>query len=139
MIKVTLKINKTFDKKLEKIKEFVPEHLESLARDMAVDAPALSKYFVDTGAFITSWQITDGRSGRPRGKSSHGLPRNKGNDSFAEGKRQESQEQLMGDVARIDFKNTKVIVLRNGAPHALYVDAKHNKVMAQLRNKYGRY
>lgn len=132
-------VNKSLYQKKELIKEFVPEHLESLARNMAVDAPALSKYFVDTGAFITSWQITDGRSGRPRGKSSHGRPRRKGDSAFAEGKRQESQEQLMNDVARIDFRNTKVIVLRNGAPHAPYVDAKHNKVMDQLRNKYGRY
>lgn len=132
-------VNRSFLDKKQKTKEFVPEKLEAIAKNMAYDAPKLSKYFVDTGAFITSWQITSGGRGRPRGKSSHGLPRRKGDSAFAEGKRQEAQEQLMADISGIDFKNTKVIVLRNGAPHAVYVDAKHTKVMSQLRNKYGRY
>jgi len=132
-------VNRSFYDKKQRLKEFPAETLEAVARNMAVDAPALSQYFVDTGAFITSWQITDGRRGRPRGKSSHGRPRRKGDQAFARAMAQESTQQMMSDINRIDFYNTTRLVLRNGAPHARYVDAKHSKVMDQLRNKYGRY
>jgi len=132
-------INRSFYNKKEQLKEFPAETLEAVARNMSVDAPQLSKYFVDTGAFITSWQITDGRRGRPRGRSSHGLPRRKGDQTFAKAMAAESTRQMQSDIAKIDFRNTTRLVLRNGAPHARYVDAKHSKVMDQLRNKYGRY
>ena len=132
-------VNKSFYDKKQRLKEFPAERLEAVARNMSVDAPRLSQYFVDTGAFITSWQITDGRRGRPRGRSSHGLPRRKGDQTFAKAMAQESIRQMQSDIAKIDFYNTTRIVLRNGAPHARYVDAKHSKVMDQLRNKYGRY
>jgi|14BtaG_2_1085337.scaffolds.fasta_scaffold00618_12 hypothetical protein len=132
-------INKSFYNKREQLKEFPAERLEAVARNMAVDAPQLSKYFVDTGAFITSWQITDGRRGRPRGRSSRGLPRRKGDQTFAKAMAQESMRQMQSDIAKIDFYNTTRLVLRNGAPHARYVDAKHSKVIDQLRKKYGRY
>lgn len=132
-------VNKSFYDKKQRLKEFPAERLEAVARNMSVDAPRLSQYFVDTGAFITSWQITDGRRGRPRGRSSHGLQRRKGDRTFAKAMAQESMRQMQSDIAKIDFYNTTRIVLRNGAPHARYVDAKHSKVMDQLRNKYGRY
>jgi hypothetical protein len=132
-------VNRSFYDKKQRLKEFPAETLEAVARNMSVDAPKLSQYFVDTGAFITSWQITDGRRGRPRGRSSHGLPRRKGDQTFAKSMAQESMRKMQSDIAKIDFYNTTRIVLRNGAPHARYVDAKHSKVMDQLRNKYGRY
>ena len=132
-------INRSFYNKKEQLKEFPAETLEAVARNMSVDAPQLSKYFVDTGAFITSWQITDGRRGRPRGRSSRGLTRRKGDQTFSKAMAAESTRQMQSDIAKIDFRNTTRLVLRNGAPHARYVDAKHSKVMDQLRNKYGRY
>lgn len=135
-----IKVNRSYQDKKRRLKNLSGEALETVANQMVNDAPQKSKYFVDTGAFITSWQIVDGRQrGRPRGKSSHGRPRRKGDGGFATAKAQESREQLIQDVRKIDFDSAPSIVLRNGAPHARYVDAKHSKVMQQLRNKYGRY
>lgn len=137
---MTIKISRSFYNKKKRLRDSPSEVLESVALNMAIDAPQMSKHFVDTGAFITSWQIVDGRRrGRPRGKSSHGKPRRKGDQNFANAMASESQDQLMSDARKIDFDSASVIVLRNGAPHARYVDAKHSKVMQQLRNKYGRY
>lgn len=135
-----IKINRSYQDKKISLKNLSGDALHMIALEMVKDAPHLSKPFVDTGAFITSWQIVDSRRrGRPRGKSSHGRPRRKGDGFFANAKAQESQEQLIKDVRKIDFDSAPSIVLRNGAPHARYVDAKHSKVMQQLRNKYGRY
>lgn len=131
-----IKVNRSYQDKKRRLKNLSGEALETVANEMAYDAPSLSKYFVDTGAFITSWQIVDSRQrGRPRGKTSHGLPRKQNKTA----KFQESREQLRQDVRKIDFDSAPSVVLRNGAPHARYVDAKHSKVMQQLRNKYGRY
>lgn len=131
-----IKVNKSYHTKKQRLKQLSGEVLENIANEMVFDAPRLSRPFVDTGAFITSWQIVDARQrGRPRGKSSRGLPRKQSKVA----KEQESREQLRQDVRRIDFDSATGIVLRNGAPHARYVDPKHPKVMMQLRNKYGRY
>ena len=128
----TISVEASFHKKLDQVTEEIEERVKRRTTQMALDAVRLSKPFTKTGAFITSWQIHSGGRGRPRGRSSHGLPL-----ASKEAKAAEARTQLMADIARIDLKNTTRIVLRNGAPHAVYVDLKHGHVMTQLRNRYG--
>lgn len=132
MTSPTIQLQASFYKKLDILDEKIEAKVKKQTVSMAKDAVSFSKPFTRTGAFITSWQIHTGGRGRPRGKSSHGLPL-----ANKEAKAKEALSQLMADVARIDLKNTTRIVLRNGAPHARYVDAKHSHVMARLRNRYG--
>ena len=101
----------------EQIERDKKEALASLARSVT----DYSEYFVDTGAFITSFSFTVGR-GRPRGKSSHGLPKNQNKSAKA----QEGYRLLLSDLDKVDLKgSTSTIVLRNNSPHATYVDARH--------------
>ena len=101
----------------EQIERDKKEALASLARSVT----DYSEYFVDTGAFITSFSFTFGR-GRPRGKSSHGLPKNQNKSAKA----QEGYRLLLSDLDKADLKgSTSTIVLRNNSPHATYVDARH--------------
>ena len=89
---------------------------------------------VDTGAFITSFSFSGTGRGRLRGKSSRNKPRNQN----PEAKAAEGFANLVSDINRIDLKNTTVITLRNGAPHAWTVENVHMlKVFQQLRIKYG--
>lgn len=127
-----IRVEASFFKKLDALDEKLERRVRDRLDDMAEDATRWSTPFVDTGAFIMSWQISSGR-GRPRGRSSHGLPRKQNKEQ----KRLQSLAQLYADIDRIDLKNTTRIVLRNGAPHARYVDIKHSHVQTQLRNKYG--
>lgn len=135
MMKITL--NPNFAKKLDSLEEDLTERMKISTIMMANDTINWSRPFVDTGAFITSWSVTSGGRGRPRGKSSHGKPRLKGNPSAQQAKAEEGRSNLMSDISRIDFDTATRITLRNGAPHAVYVDAKHPHVKAKLRNKYG--
>lgn len=130
-------INPNFAKKLDGLEDELTEEMRTATIMMANDAINWSAPFVDTGAFITSWSISSGGSGRPRGKSSHGKPRLKNNPAAKQAKVEEGRSNLMSDISRIDFENASRITIRNGAPHAIYVDPKHPHVRAKLRNKYG--
>lgn len=102
------------DEQIEKDKK---KALASLAKSV-ID---YSEPFVDTGAFITSFSFTVGR-GRPRGKSSHGLP----NGQNKSAKAKEGYRLLLSDLDKVDLKgSTSTIVLRNNSPHAVYVDARY--------------
>ena len=81
-----------------------------------------SRPAVDTGAFITSWSFSVG-SGRPRGKSSRRKPRNQNAIQKAE----EGRALLQQDIDKMDIGKVKKagFIVRNGAPHAQYIDLKH--------------
>lgn len=81
-----------------------------------------SKPAVDTGAFITAWSFSVG-AGRPRGKSSRRKPRNQN----ATEKAREGRALLQQDIDKMDMKKVKKVgfIVRNGAPHAKYIDLKH--------------
>lgn len=81
-----------------------------------------SRPAVDTGAFITSWSFAVG-TGRPRGKSSRRKPRNQNAIQKAE----EGRALLQQDIDKMDMKKVRKagFTIRNGAPHAKYIDLKH--------------
>jgi len=118
MIKSSFKIDEAaIARKIEAAKTSILEEVKNEFAAIAWDAVRFSP--VDTGAFVTSWSFETGKSGRPRGKSSLNRPRRQ--DEIK--KREEGLQNLLSDIDKIpDLESTKVAVLRNGAPHAEYVD-----------------
>jgi hypothetical protein len=118
MIKSSFKIDEAaIARKIEAAKTSILEEVKNEFKAIARDAVRFSP--VDTGAFVTSWSFETGKSGRPRGKSS--LNRPEATDKV--GMRKEGEQNLLSDIDKIpDLESTKVAVLRNGAPHAEYVD-----------------
>jgi len=103
----------------------VKEAAESLAdyvMDVTVFDNDRQQAAVDTGAFITSWSFSVGR-GRPRGVSSRRKPRNQ--NPLA--KAREGRALLQQDIEKMEFDKVKKagFIIRNGAPHAQYIDLKH--------------
>lgn len=127
-----VKINPSFYRIMEEVEEGLEEGTKRQLHNIAHDATNMSTPYVDTGAFVTSWSFNVGR-GRPRGKSS----RNKPKGQNKEAKAAEGLALLKGDLARLDLKNTTAVYLRNGAPHAKYVNSKGPRIIQRLRNKYG--
>lgn len=115
LVKVNLDVLR---KELGKIEDAATRSAERFTREAANTAIKLSTPRIQTGAYITSFSITTGGSGRPRGKSSHGRPKT----SNKQGKVNEARALLESDISKIDFSNVDSLVLRNGAPHAQYVE-----------------
>ena len=118
MIKSSFKIDEAaIARKIEAAKTSILEEVKNEFKAIAWDATRFSPVY--TGAFVTSWSFETGKSGRPRGKSSL----NKPEATDKEGMREEGFQNLLSDIDKIpDLENTKVAILRNGAPHAEYVD-----------------
>lgn len=114
-------INTSLEDKLRELDDRVEEDKKE---ELMAFSKSLTDYcagFTDTGAFVTSFSFAVG-AGRPRGKSSHGLPRRQDKEAKAD----EGYQNLVEDLKKADLKGTtSTIVLRNNAPHADYVDAKH--------------
>lgn len=119
MIKSSVKIDEAaIARKIEAAKTSILEEVKNEFKAIARDAVRFSPVY--TGAFVTSWSFETGKSGRPRGKSS--LNRPEATDKV--GMREEGEQNLLSDIDKIpDLESTKVAVLRNGAPHAEYVDS----------------
>ena len=118
MIKSSFKIDEAaIARKIEAAKTSILEEVKNEFAAIAWDAVSFSP--VDTGAFVTSWSFETGKSGRPRGKSSLNRPKAPNKEDM----RKEGLQNLLSDIDKIpDLESTKVAVLRNGAPHAEYVD-----------------
>ena len=136
-MKQSIKINSSFYKKMEILDEYVEEYVSDQLIDIAQTAVNLSP--VDTGAYVTSFSYSVG-AGRPRGKSSDNRPKQQNPQAM----RQEGLSNLMGDINKVDLKNTTSVQLRNGSPHAYDVEEGTNwrrtagyKVFAKIRNIYG--
>ena len=135
-----MKVNRTALKaEFDKIRDFAAEKAESFVNEVADDAIMFSTPHVDTGAYITSFSITKG-AGRPRGKQTKGLPRKQ----VPSQKAQEGRALLAQDVSSLDYENISTLVLRNGSPHAIYVENGGNnwkkapaKVCERLRIRHG--
>lgn len=98
--------------------------------NIAEDLIGSSKYFVDTGAYITSHSITTTR-GAGRSRSSHNKPQGQS----PEAKGAESLDQLMGDIAALPFDQEQVYI-SNNAPHASAVEYKHgHSVYESVRSR----
>ena len=141
-VKINASLNQKFDKLLDLTEERVEEELRAIADDaINITLTSVSSSgkvgAVDTGAYISSFSITSGGAGRPRGKSSRGKPRNR-SDAFALG--DQAKADLQSDISRIDLKNTSSLAIRNHSPHATLVEngrGANYRIFAQLRNKNG--
>ena len=123
MIKSSFKIDEAaIARKIEAAKTSILEEVKNEFAAIAWDAVSFSP--VDTGAFVTSWSFETGKSGRPRGKSSLNRPKAPNKEDM----RKEGFQNLLSDINKIpDLESTKVAVLRNGAPHAEYVNSGNSK------------
>ena len=123
MIKSSVKIDEAaIAKKIEAAKTSILEEVKNEFEAIAKDAVRFSP--VDTGAFVTSWSFETGKSGRPRGKSSLNRPKAPNKEDM----RKEGERNLLSDIDKIpDLESAKVAVLRNGAPHAEYVNYGNSK------------
>ncbi len=143
---MTVIINSSLKQKLGRLLDFAEDQVEDELRSIADDAINITLTStsskgkvgaVDTGAYIGSFSITSGGSGRPRGKSSRGKTRNR-SDAFALGDK--AKADLNSDINKVDLKSTTSLVIRNHSPHARYVEygrGANYRIFAQLRSKHG--
>jgi hypothetical protein len=139
-----VKINTSLDAKLDKAEDDIERLLELKLQSVANDVIAFTmganprnKPAIDTGAYIQSFSISSGGAGRPRGKSSKSkaakqrkIPVDQAADI--------ARSNLFEDISVITLDSSSIITLRNGSPHAEYVEHKHGyKVLTQIRNKHG--
>ena len=125
----------------EGIDEAIELGVKYALEDIADYTINISTPTVDTGAYITSFSYNVG-SGRPRGKSSEGRPKEADPQAMAS----EGLNNLLNDINSIqDFNYRDTIVLRNGSPHAIDVEegganwrlTQPYKIFERVRNKYG--
>lgn len=115
-MKARVKFNKAaLDNKIKEAEDKAYQQVENQLKDMAEFA--VSRSPVDTGAYVTSFSIKNNYSSG-RGRTSKNKPRNQS----PQAKRQEGYVQMAADIEGLDLKNSKVIVLSNGSPHARLVE-----------------
>ena len=140
-MKEVLGLNKTMSNLHEGIDEAIELGVKYALEDIADYTINISTPTVDTGAYITSFSYNVG-SGRPRGKSSEGRPKEADPQAMAS----EGLNNLLNDINSIqDFNYRDTIVLRNGSPHAIDVEegganwrlTQPYKIFERVRNKYG--
>lgn len=107
------------------IKSMAAEKIEGVLKEVSQYAVSISP--VDTGAYVTSFSIGKQGFGGGRARTSHNKPKNQN----PEAKKQESLEQLYGDIASMrikeDIGTTPVkVTLRNRSPHANIVEDGRN-------------
>ena len=132
-MRTKVKVDPSLYSDLDNLGGSVEEEVEFVLREIADTAINESMWFVDTGTYITSFSFGTG-SGRPRGGSSHGKPRNQSETTKAA----EGRQLLYEDIDKLDLTNTTVVTLRNGATHASFVEYKQGKLIFEnIGNKYG--
>ena len=131
-MKSTLIVNSSLNAKLQRFEQSAEDAVKDKLVDIAQSAVRYSP--VDTGAYVTSFSYAVG-AGRPRGKSSRNKPRGQNPSAM----RQEGLSNLVSDITKMgELKGTTKITLRNGSPHAEYVETKHGySVFAILRRQFG--
>ena len=144
---IGFELNKSVLKKLDGLEKAADDYLEDTLYSIANDAvnltitsvgtntKNLNVGAVDTGAYIQSFSFGVG-SGRPRGKSSRKKRRGVSPNSL----RDDAMFNLTADIKRANLKNSTStrITLRNGSPHANFVEFKHGfYIFAKLKRKYG--
>ena len=102
-------ISRSIKKFAKDIETFVAKGLKEAAEDTAMAAILESP--VDTGAFVTSWTISE-KSNRGRSRSSKGKPKTTASQAMSE-----AADLIAGDLASIP-DDAKSIYLNNRAPHA---------------------
>ena len=137
-IQATIKINSSFNQKMDKLDETVENAVYNKLIDIAQTTVELSP--VDTGAYVTSHSFQTNTSSRGRGKSSRNKPRKQNKQAM----RQDGLNNLVQDINALDLSSTEKITLRNDSPHAQVVEnggpnwkVQPYKVYTQVRNIYG--
>lgn len=110
---MTIRVNPSLDQKMEALRQGVLGTTRKVFQEMASDAVRMTP--VDTGAAVTSFSYKANRSsGRSR------TSRNKPRRQDVAAMRKIGYDQLMADLAAIDFRSVKSVSLSNGAPHWRY-------------------
>lgn len=137
-IQATIKINSSFNQKMDKLDETVENAVYNKLIDIAQTTVELSP--VDTGAYVTSHSFQTNTSTRGRGKSSRRKPRKQNEQAM----RQEGLNNLVQDINALNLSDTTKITLRNDSPHAQVVEnggpnwkVQPYKVYTQVRNIHG--
>ena len=113
--------------KVDETKEFLELNLKALLEDLAKDL--VTRTPVVTGAFAESFSVLPSSSGGGRRRSSKGRP--KGDPETFLGI---ATNNMVGDISRLDLKETKSISFRNRAPHAEPVEEKY-QVFGAVKDK----
>ena len=137
-IQATIKINSSFNKKMDKLDKSVENAVYNKLVDIAQTTVELSP--VDTGAYVTSHSFQTNTSSRGRGKSSRRKPRKQNEQAM----RQEGLNNLVQDINALNLSDTTKITLRNDSPHAQVVEYRGPNwkrqgyyVYTQVRNIHG--
>lgn len=127
-MKSSFKVNSSFYKKVKGLEVEVLGGVKERLEDIAVYTTSISP--VKTGAYVTSFSYTVG-AGRPRGKSSDNRQNSDRETEITEG-----LSNLMSDISKIkSIDDLDIIQLRNGSPHAVDVENKHN-VFLRTKDRY---
>ena len=118
---------KSVSAKIENSEEFLELKAKALLEDLAKDL--VTRTPVDTGAFAESFSVLPSSSGGGRSRSSKGRP--KGDPETFLGI---ATSNMVGDISRLDLKETKSISFRNRAPHAGPVETKY-QVFAAVKDR----
>lgn len=112
-------INQSFYKKMDQLENQVREKVWSKGEEVVSYAAAISP--VQTGAFIESFSVVPRGAGGGRSRTSNNKP------ILADkaGKKQEEAARLRAEVRAVDPLEENGFTLRNRAPHASAVEAKH--------------
>lgn len=113
--------------KVDETKEFLELKLKALLENLAKDL--VTRTPVVTGAFAESFSVLPSSSGGGRRRSSKGRP--KGDPETFLGI---ATSNMVGDISRLDLKETKSISFRNRAPHAEPVEKKY-EVFSAVKDK----
>ena len=126
MIKIEPNL-KSVTVKVDENKEFLELKLKALLEGLAKDL--VTRTPVVTGAYAESFSVVPSSSGGGRRRSSKGRP--KGDlVTF----RDIATSNMVGDISRLDLKETKSISFRNRAPHAEPVEKKY-EVFGAVKDK----
>ena len=112
-------INQSFYKKMDQLENQVREKVWTKGEEVVSYAAAISP--VQTGAFVESFSVVPRGSGGGRSRSSEGRP----TVADKAGKKQEEAARLRAEVRAIDPLEESGFTLRNRAPHANDVEARH--------------
>ena len=112
-------INQSFYKKMDQLENQVREKVWSKGEEVVSYAAAISP--VQTGAFIESFSVVPRGAGGGRSRTSNNRPE----VADKAGKKQEEAARLRAEVSAVDPLEENGFTLRNRAPHANAVEAKH--------------
>jgi len=125
---MTIRVNPSLDKKMQTLRDSVFGSVHEIFQGIAADAVRMTP--VDTGAAVTSFSFKANRSSG-RSRTSRGKPRRQNVTAM----KKIGYDQLMADLAAIDFRSVKSVTLSNGAPHWTYFN-NNNRVQREPNGRW---